>query len=369
MARGRLLLVAVLLGTPLVANATDAPHEAGTLCSNCHMGHNAPGASLTKELGNFVLCQSCHLSETGFGFPWGPSDQAVPGSSGTSHRWDAPATNRGAMPPPAGTPMGDRLEGGKLQCSTCHDQHEADQHAVEGRGSQRVSVPVGVAQAAVGTGTGTLTVGAPVGAAAAAKSYLVEIVATGSASTATFRLSNDKGTSWFGCVAPSIYTYVAYAANACLAGASVPLNDGANVNVTFAGADGELVAGDRWEFYVSYPYLRVHNAGGAMCTTCHKDRNMTWQNADGVGPVVGTGQPVVFGTTRFSHPVNQALNQDGRTNGLAGGILDANGMPQATSTDPNRTNDFVLGAGGVVTCLTCHHPHNADSNSLSPDPR
>jgi hypothetical protein len=106
-----------------------------------------------------------------------------------------------------------------------------------------------------------------------------------------------------------------------------------------------------------------------MCTTCHKDRNMTWQNADGVGPIVGTGQPVVFGTTRFSHPVNQALNQDGRTNGLAGGILDANGMPQATSTDPNRTNDFVLGTGGVVTCLTCHHPHNADSNSLSPDPR
>jgi predicted CXXCH cytochrome family protein len=370
MARGRLVLVALLLGAPLAAKATDAPHEAGDgLCSNCHMGHNATGPSLTNQDGNFNLCQSCHVAELGFGFPWADGDQAVPGTSGRSHRWDAPATNRGATPP-LGTPMAAkaRLADGKLQCSTCHDQHEADGHAPDARGSQHVSVPVGVAQPPVGAGTGTLAVDAAVGAAAAAKKYLVEIVSTGSGATATFRLSNDNGKSWFGC-APSSYVYVAYAANACLAGASVPLNDGENVKVTFAGGAGELVAGDRWAFYVSYPYLRVANASAEMCTTCHEDRNMTWQNAEGIGPIAGTGQPVELGTTRFSHPVNQALNQGGRANGHATGILDANGMGQATSTDPNRSNDLRLGPGDVVTCLSCHHPHNADSNSLSEDPR
>jgi len=123
--------------------------------------------------------------------------------------------------------------------------------------------------------------------------------------------------------------------------------------------------------FIAYPFLRADNTDAKMCVTCHKDRDQHWQDAEGgVANAVPGGKltSVTLGVTKFSHPVGQALNQDGRTNGLAA-ILDANGMVQAVSTDPNKTNDLVLGTAGIVTCLSCHHPHNADSNSLSVDPR
>jgi predicted CXXCH cytochrome family protein len=367
----RYLAVALLAAAPVLAPATDAPHEANWDCSNCHMGHSAPGVSLTNRAGNANLCQSCHVDHPGkFGFPWAPEDQAVPGESGISHRWDAPATNMGATPP-IGTPMGDkdRLSGGTLQCSTCHDQHAADDLLGEpadptGLGTQHTSFPVDVAQNPTSGGTGrTLTLVAPVGAAAAAKGYIVEIVEPGSDSNATFKLSNDNGTSWFGCVTQNDYTYVTFAANPCKVGAGVPLNDGTNVAVTFTGSAGTFLAGDRWSFYVSYPYLRVSNKDGEMCTTCHKDRHMYWQDVEGgaANGVSGGRQTIALGTTVFHHPVGQALRSP-----PAGGILDADGTAQSPG-DTNKTNDLTFGTGGIVTCLTCHRPHNADSNSLTDD--
>lgn len=372
----RLLALALLAVAPLGAAAVDAPHEApGASCVNCHTGHNAPGGALTKVLGNFNLCQSCHLTSTNFGFAWALGDQAAPGSAGRSHRWDAAATNLGATAPnpasadPVEAAMGRRLDAGKLQCSTCHDQHQADVQPVWG--TQHVSIAVGTPVApSPGTGTGTMTVASPA-ASATAKAYLVEIVGTGSGTTATFRLSNDNGTSWFGCTAPTTYTYVPYAANPCRAGSNVPLNDGANLTVTFAGAANAIVAGDRWKFYLSYPFLRADNTNARMCLTCHRDRDMRWQDAEGGvanGVAGGVLASVTLGTTVFSHPVGQGLNANAKSYDRTGGILDASGILQS-SGDGNRTNDLATAAGGAVTCLTCHHPHNADSNSLSVDPR
>jgi hypothetical protein len=371
----RFLAVALVAVAPALAPATDAPHESRWDCSNCHMGHNAEGVSLTNKIGNANLCQSCHVNHPGkFGFPWSPTDdQAVPGEKGNSHRWDAPATNMGATPP-IGTPMGDkeRLSGGTLQCSTCHDQHNADEREQDTDppvdparlGTQHTSFPVGVAQNPTSGGTGrTLTLVSPVGAAAAAKGYLVEIVAPGTGTTATFRLSNDNGTSWFGCSAPTTYTYGPIASNVpCQAGPSVSLNDGANVKVAFEDT-GAFALGDQWRFYVSYPFLRVSNKDGEMCTTCHKDRHMFWQDVEG-GDANGVGggrQAVTLGTTVFHHPVGQALRSP-----PAGGILDADGTAQSAG-DTNKTNDLTFGSDGKVTCLTCHRPHNADSNSLTDD--
>jgi hypothetical protein len=373
----RSLAVAAVLAAPLVASAAEAPHEDGLFCSNCHMGHNAPGVSLTNEAGNVNLCQSCHVNHPGrFGFPWADEHQAVPGTSGRSHRWDALATNLGATAP-EGTAMAGaaRLSDGKLQCSTCHDQHNADLREYDtdppldpaAVGTQHVSYAVGVAQPPTTGGLGrTLTVLSPVGAGAAPKGYLVEIVDPGSDSNATFKLSHDGGTSWFGCVSQNDYTYVAFSANPCKLGASVPLNDGTNVNVEFTGGAGTFLTGDRWSFYVSYPYLRVSNKDGAMCVSCHKDRHMFWQDVEGgVANSVGGGRltSVSLGTTVFHHPVGQALRSP-----PSAGILDASGATQATG-DGNATNDLRLGTGGVVTCTTCHHAHNADSNSLTEDPR
>ncbi len=367
-----LVAAALAAAAPLLATAVDAPHESRWDCSNCHLGHNAFGSSLTNDAINANLCGSCHVQHPGkFGFPWSDADQAVPGERGRSHRWDATATNLGATPPTG--PMGDesRLSGGKLQCSTCHDQHQAD--ALLGSpadaanlGTQHASYAVDVAQNPTTGGTGrTLTLVGPVGATAAAKGYLVEIVAPGSGTEATFKLSNDNGKSWFGCSTPTTYTpYVTYAANPCQAGPAVPLDDGANVTVAFEAA-GAFVAGDQWSFYVSYPYLRVSNKDGEMCTTCHQDRHMYWQDVEGgnANGVAGGLKTVSLGSTVFSHPVGQALRAP-----PAGGLLDADGSAQSAG-DGIATNDLVLGSGGAVTCLTCHHPHNADSNSLTEDPR
>jgi predicted CXXCH cytochrome family protein len=361
---GLLLAVAV----PLVSRAADAPHENGdAFCSNCHMAHNAPGASLTSKAGNFNLCNSCHLSSQNFGFPWTVLIQAVPGTSGRSHRWDANASSMGATPPNIGSTdldeqeMAKRLDGGNLMCSTCHDVHDADFQPVLGRGRQTVSAVTKLDAVPGPSGNGTLSVAA-VDPAATAKFYLVDVVAAGAETTALYRLSNDKGKSWFGCTTPATYTYVAWdATNGCQAGASVPLNDGANVNVAFA--PGSYAIGDRFSFYVSYPFLRADTTNSKMCVICHKDRNMSAANVQGSGTHAGTGAAIVPGTTVFHHPVGTSV-----TVTVAGMPLDANGVAQSGAGDGDPSNDLVLGEGGVVSCLTCHRVHNADSNSLTPDP-
>lgn len=358
MARVRILVVALLLAAPLGAAAVDEPHASPLGCSNCHLGHNAPGGALTSVNGNFNLCQSCHTNPqyTGrFGFPWVAGDQAVPGTSGTSHSWSAPATNLGATAPSAGSAdpaeavMARHLAGGNLQCSTCHDPHQADLYAW--RGTQHAAAVT----KAQGSGTGTLTLGTPA-AAAAPKGYRIRIVLGGAAGTATFQVSNDNGASWFGWNGAS---WEAGNANGRLTGSAVQLTDGANVTVTFAGATAASFVGgatpDTWSFYVSYPFLQADNTDGRMCVTCHRDRDQRWQDVEG-----GTGMTV------FSHPVDQALNANGKGYDRAAPV-DVNGLAQGT--DGNSSNDLVLSATGKVTCLTCHHPHNADSNSLTPDAR
>lgn len=104
--------------------AIDPPHDISNLpnvCLDCHMLHAALGNTLTNMAGNANLCMSCHVTK---GIVWNSSDQAVPGTSGTSHRWDAIVDNPtyGAATP-ASPDLALRLDAGKLTCSACHDQH------------------------------------------------------------------------------------------------------------------------------------------------------------------------------------------------------------------------------------------------------
>jgi hypothetical protein len=258
----------------------------------------------------------------------------------------------GATPPdpnsadPVVAAMGAHLDvGGKLKCSTCHDVHG---DAAPSAGTVHVS-PGLATTITVTTGSGgTLKVSsAPAGAKAAG--YVIK-VATFTAPNGTFQISHDNGRT-FG-------TATAFSNN----GTAAKLDD----NVATITITGTPSVGQTWQsFSVSYPFLRAD--GARMCVSCHKDRDMRWGNVEGTGTIPGTNTAVSLTNTVFSHPVGNALGVNGGGYDRSSTtILDANGVVQSTGGgDGNIVNDLVLDPSGNVNCLTCHHPHNSPSNSLS----
>jgi predicted CXXCH cytochrome family protein len=356
----RHLIPAVALAAPLAALAVDSPHDASFSsgsCTECHALHQATGG--TGAPTNADLCLTCH-NQPGRSprVTWQPAEQATLGVSGKHHRWDAATTNAaaGALPPqhPA---MAARVPGNVLQCATCHDLHKAN--AANAPGSVAASIPVGVAQNKTGgTGTGTLTLQA-LPATPAAAGYRVKLSATG------ITISHNANIA-----APATPTWLNYVGGVWQVGsdggAGKPFTPG--TAVTLDGANPVSIvlsagtaAGDYWDFYVSYPFVRAFNAAGEMCIDCHRDRaqdHFTTRGTPGYG----------WGGLAFSHPVYQALGDNGEGTDRTA-PLDANGALQGTAgVDANPTNDLVL-SSGQVTCLSCHAPHAADSNSLTVDLR
>jgi predicted CXXCH cytochrome family protein len=354
--------------------AVSSPHDgsynsAVAACESCHQLHGSTSSGTLLKSAystNDAACLTCHNTpgftadpNSPFNGGWDATTQASAGVAGIHHSWSATATNLGASVP-TNTEMSKRVVAGKLQCAVCHDPHAANAPFVPGT-SLRSSFPLGVAQNETsGTGTGTLTVVSIAGASPAG--YTLKMVTAN-----TFIISHDfyKATpTWLN------WTGAAWAAGSSNGtgkptGVGVTLDD-PNVVVTFAGVPA---VADAWVFYVSTPFLRADNSVGGMCADCHKDRNQTFQNVEGAGPLAGNGAAVVLGTTVFSHPVAQAMNANGHGYDRAvGAILDADGSLQSAG-DGNRTNDLLTGTGGVVTCFSCHSPHNADSNSLTVDPQ
>src|SRR5512139_3767666 len=73
--------------------AVDPPHSGPKtpqdFCRACHVVHSSAGGSLTTVSGNANLCISCHTTGgTASNKPFSGMMQAVPGVSGSSHRWD-----------------------------------------------------------------------------------------------------------------------------------------------------------------------------------------------------------------------------------------------------------------------------------------
>lgn len=345
-------LAAVVTGVLLVSTPTraaDPPHWAGVATSfdcstSCHQGHGSLGGALTSAAGNSNLCQKCHISgQSAQDLPTNDADRAdMVAETGIHHAWNRSKTNlaAGANGTITSTAMSLRLNtstitcptGDCVTCSTCHNQHDASSAS---GGLSRV----GKAKPRTGnTSTGTVTSGGTF-VGTTGFWYLVEAI-----SNTTFRWSKDGGISWF-------------ASNVPMAkGTAVTLADGNGVNVTFSAA-GAFVAGDRWEFNASWPFLRVpidsgdNTTGARFCRDCHSAWAMDHTSVE-----------TWTGTAR-SHPVGVALNANG------GGYdrtapLDATGVAQTTG-DGNPFNDLKLDAGGRVQCWSCHGAHYAPSNGAA----
>jgi len=98
------------------AQALDPPHDSSQSidCFNCHITHHAAGGAITKIGGNPNLCMSCHTAGgVASGSPFADVDEAIPGTSGTSHRWDSGASGW-VKPSPANTSLGSVQSGGSF---------------------------------------------------------------------------------------------------------------------------------------------------------------------------------------------------------------------------------------------------------------
>jgi predicted CXXCH cytochrome family protein len=83
---------------------------------------------LTTVNGNANLCMSCHNpTGTASTMPFTNLMKAVPGTSGTSHNWNA-NTDQALYQTNAPTNPGmvSRVYSGQIVCSTCHDQHTSN---------------------------------------------------------------------------------------------------------------------------------------------------------------------------------------------------------------------------------------------------
>lgn len=358
-----------------------APHDGTYGDANCSDCHTMYVRTVNGNSDFSPGCVACHnspatVANTSLGFPWVDADQATPGVGGNQHSWSGNAVNaRLQTAYPGAYVIQNKLVDGKLQCATCHNLH--DPSSANAPNSRHTSMKLGAARPPVGgTSTGTLTLVSAGTTTTSVRVLVVQAAANGT--SGQFAISHDAqlasptwrmfdGTSWVTLASTTASTGTPFTTGTTAA-VDVALDDPA-VKVRFGAG---VKAGDYWDFYISYPYLRASNVADGFCQMCHGDRVMNHDQVGGRDP-----QSMPNGVRQFSHPVNVALNANGKGyDRTPATILDADGSTQAAGTEGRTSNDLVLStdSGGtaanpVVRCTTCHAVHNADSNSLTDDVR
>lgn len=414
-------LAAVIISAG-IGQALDPPHWAGNSvqCLSCHQPHKAFGIKLNRAPLNTVVCQGCH-NPAGLGkaLAMHDSDRAVPGVKGNTHQWLMSVNNPkygSSMPPDTSAQFSDTDMVARIDsltdpskptviCSTCHHQHD--------NGEKWGRTHFSKVERVWGSGpTGTVTY-ALVDHVAKAQGYLIEIVQGGALGTASYiiqdgSLDYNGVQKWFGWDGnqwvefTGMTSYEQAKLQPRPTGAGQHLRDGPNLTVSFNTSSATFEAGDRFKFYMAYPFLRrPHDSGPNIanfpqniptdgsstyfCRNCHSQRAQSHIDVE-----TWTGTP-------RSHPVGQGLGSNGKGYDRPR-PLDANGDSQSASSvdspDGNWTNDlllFVRGTAGTpgsnrvvlpvaatafgnpesgdLQCMTCHAPHFTDSNSLTVDKR
>ena len=344
-------LALVTIASP--ARALDAPHDQTFSTGDCNNCHTLFDTTASGAKDSSRGCVTCHqqLAAPSLPLHWqAGGHQGAPGSTGNQHSWSGYAENpqRGAQsPPPANLAV--RLVDGKLQCAVCHDIHTSSPSYAPS--SKHTSIPV---NSPVSAGGGSLTLSAT---GNAAMGWRVKIQAG-----SKFILSHD-----FGLATP---TWLVWSGSAWVKGteadagksflplgSDITLDDG----VTKIQIQGAPAVGTSWDFYVSFPFLRVSNVGDTFCYMCHAQRVMDHARAGGRDPSYPPD-----GKRVFSHPVSVSLNANGRGYDRAlADVLDPDGSRQSVAGGDGRPQNDLRFDGTVVRCTTCHSAHNAASNSLT----
>ena len=305
-----LLLLAALLPA---ARASDPPHDDanGVNCTDCHDGHGGMGMALNIDADNANVCQSCHVSgglASALALP--DSAQALPGTSGTSHRFD--------------------------------------------------SGPAGHAEADAGNAsTGVVDVtGAYTGRDA--RTWTLTITASGDVGAATFSWTASDGSSGADTTAASV---------ALSDGVSATFADG-SASPSFVAGDAwtlyarpDIAAPDTGTT-AGAALAAAMVDGKVVCSTCHDQHSQAASPADPAAPAyggTGTGEGRHF--QRVDNDADQMCLSCHAPRDVASAADGSHpvGVPIPASADYTTPTGLDL-LGGNVSCSTCHVVHFASAS-------
>jgi predicted CXXCH cytochrome family protein len=350
---GSLSIALFLCFLPLSGLAVDLPHTNN--CGDCHTLHAAPGGDLTAFASNANLCLSCH-NDTGIaaGKPFNDTMQAIPGTSGSSHRWDVlidcavPGTcgpnSRYGLRQPAADPdnpvFPTEIQNTTLNimlkkydnvvtCSTCHNQHLQSSASFD---------PFEEDSGTTSTGAGdNLTVidNTKTWTEDEWQGFAVEITS--------------------GPIAGEIRRIASNTATGTL-----------TVEEAFSQAVG---SGVTYQIFGGN-FQRLDNDMAQLCEDCHYYRTLQ----------AGQTNVRVFDGKKKSHPIGIVFptgisNDPTRFNTEPREPAGANWAPQTGApryhlnggTDTNATNNVVFDSTQKIRCLTCHGMHYVDSDENTVD--
>jgi len=343
--------ISLLLLCREAAWATDPPHSEPKnpqVCTACHVAHSSAGVALTTVSGNANLCMSCHTTGgTASNKPFSGTMQAVPGASGSSHRWDggmpavsSPSNTYGlrAASNVTTTLIRNALNqfGGISVCSVCHNPHSQASAAWD-----------------IFAGPYTGLMGGDSGAASSSGGPTTIIDAT-------------KASFWTANAWQNYYVRILSSVTAGNVGQVRLISSNTTTRLTVSSAyPAAIQPGDKYEI-VGRHFQITPDDVNQMCEDCHYYRVQNHSQVEGFDPSYPAN-----GTNMFSHPVGQPLNGNGK-NYDRPAPLDVNGAAQSGArsaaggeSPDNAANNLVLDSGNAVRCLTCHKAHYGDSNGLS----
>lgn len=421
-------VIAGLLGLSLLifsgvvrANPHDTPEN--VQCTSCHMTHSALGPGLTTYATNENLCMSCHVAGgSAANLPFASSYQAVPGTSGNSHRWDGSMPSTSGANNQYGLRASADIKNSALKrrltvfsnvaaCSVCHDQHVSglkktpwdpfafqyspvDSGTATGGSTNMVvedtsktwganawagySVKMtggqneGVEKTISTSGVSTLTVSSafPYPVAATDPYYISRLVSNTDSGTATGGSTTsvvDGSKSWTVGAWAGYYVKMTSGANVGVVRRITTNPD--NITLTTAAFPNAVATTDKYYITSKRHYMRASNLMNDLCVDCHYYRSKAHVSGQSVRTWDGN---------KKSHPVGKALSEVADTTQfltvpvepLAATWAQQTNTPRYElngGTDVNVTNNAVMGIDGRVSCLSCHGVHYTDSDSSTLD--